>query len=181
MGCLLLEDMVLQLFPSFGCLFLFGTFHVCFTGCLISVQLLAAMPPATPVVPSPAIPVPAVNSVKSIVFKFDEMVVGDYPSPDFFVESPATALYHMVPNHSLLLAHVVGIYNALMGCVVVSIPDPWTLNDICTLLVHIMLAICSIIFGLFMRITLIPPLSWTLSTWCILGSQVVSVSTQLCF
>ena len=95
-----------------------------FVSCSISAQLLAAMPPVPPVVPTPAIPVPAVNSVESAVFKFDKMIMGDYPSPDFFAESLATALYLMVPNHLLLLAHVVGIYNALMGCAVVSIPDP---------------------------------------------------------
>ena len=121
---LLLEHAVLQLFPSFGCLFLFGTFYVCFTGPLLSQQLLATMPHVPPVDPIPAIPVPAVNSVEAAVFELDKMVVGDYPSPEFFTESLATALYHMVPNHAQLLAHAVGVYNALMGCAFVTIPDP---------------------------------------------------------
>ena len=124
MALLLLEHAVLQLFPSFGCLFLFGTFYVHFTGCSLSQQLLAAMPPAPPVIPTPAILVPAVNLVESAVFVLDEMIVGDYPSPDFFVASLATAIYHMIPNHTQLLAHAVGIYNALMGCAVVIFPDP---------------------------------------------------------
>ena len=124
MALLLLEQAVLQLFLSFECLFLFGTFYVHFTGHLLSQQLLAAMPPATPVIPTPAILVPVVNLVESAVFKLDEMIMGDYPSPDFFVESPATAIYHMIPNHTQLLANAVGVYNGLMGCAVVTIPDP---------------------------------------------------------
>ena len=77
------------------------------------------MPPVPP-----AIPVPAVNLVESAVFELDEMVVRDYPLPEFFAEALATAIYHMIPNHAQLLAHAVGIYNALMGCAFVTIPDP---------------------------------------------------------
>ena len=76
------------------------------------------------VAPTPAMFVPAANSVESAVSMLDEMIVGEYPSPELFAEAPATALYNLIPHHAQLLTHAMGIFNALNECASLTIPNP---------------------------------------------------------